>query len=79
MNRYGYISSWKEIPDGAKVIEDTYNEIYVVGTEDNKRTLTVVDFQIRPKNWKRDKRLGKVITINFDPNCAYDQPWLRLT
>ena len=73
-----YIQNWDHVPDGSRVIQDTFNEVYIVSTENGKRYLTVVGFQIQRDGWENDERLGNKVEIDFDPNCIYDQPWIRL-
>ena len=69
-----YIRDFKTLPDGAKVIEDTYNEIYEVFTKNDKQYLRVVGSQV-----PSDKiRIGEVRLIDFSPDCIGEQPWIRI-
>jgi len=68
-----YINHWNEVPDGATVIEDTYNEVYQVFTKDGKRYLRQVGWQVGDKPVPEYER-----PIDFEPNCIYDQPWIRI-
>jgi hypothetical protein len=68
-----YFHSWDEVPDGAQVIEDTYNEIYEVFTKDGQKWLRQVGWQFGSKPVPDLER-----PCDFDPQCLYDQPWLRI-
>lgn len=68
-----YINNWNQVPDGAKVIEDTYNEVYTIFTRDGKRYLRQVGWQIGDKPALEGERL-----IDFEPNAPYNQPWIRI-
>lgn len=68
-----YINSWSNVPDGARVIEDTYNEVYQVFTRDGQRYLRQVGWQVGNKPIPEYER-----PIDFEPNCPYDQPWIRI-
>lgn len=68
-----YIESWNTVPDGAKVIEDTYNEVYIVFSRDGKKWLRQVGWQVGDKPVPDYER-----PCDFEPNCIYDQPWIRL-
>lgn len=72
MPKGGYIDDWTEVPDGSTVIEDTFNEVYIIFTKDGERWLRQTDWQIGdkplPANTER--------IIDFDPNCTWDQPWI---
>lgn len=68
-----YINNWNEVPDGARVIEDTYNEVYTIFTRDGKRYLRQVGWQIGDKPVHEYER-----PIDFEPNAMYDQPWIRI-
>jgi hypothetical protein len=68
-----YINNWNEVPDGARVIEDTYNEVYAIFTKDGKRYLRQVGWQVGDKPVLEGERL-----IDFEPNALYDQPWIRI-
>jgi hypothetical protein len=71
-----YINNWNEVPVGAKVIQDTYNEIYEVFINDKfQKCLRVVGFQVPSK---RDNVIGQEQVIDFDASCIYDQPWIRI-
>ena len=68
-----YIQNWNEVPDGATVIEDTYNEVYRVFTKDGQKWLRQVGWQVGNKpvpEWERP--------CDFEPDCIYDQPWIRI-
>ncbi len=68
------ITDWNELPDGARVVEDTYNEIYVVFSRDGQKWLRQVGWQTGsapvPQNSERP--------CDFEPNCTWDQPWYRV-
>lgn len=72
-----YIKSWNDVKDGARVIEDTYNEIYQISTRDGKRYLTIVGSQI--PSARVDKLIGQERVIDFEPTCIYDQPWIEIS
>lgn len=69
-----YIENWDNIPCGAKVVQDTYNEIYEIVVVDRKRKLKQVGWQV-PTN--RDIA-EDFVELDFEPNCSYDQPWIRI-
>jgi hypothetical protein len=70
-----YINSWSDIPDGATVIQDTWPERYLIFTRDGKRFLRLIG----PENIPHiDAKIGEEREIDFEPNCIYDQPWIRL-
>ena len=69
-----YINNWNEVPDGATVIEDTYNEVYTIFTKDGQRYLRQTGWQMGSKPVPEEN----VRLIDFDPNCIYDQPWIRI-
>ncbi len=69
-----YINSWNEVPDGATVIEDTYNEVYTVFTKDGKRYIRQIGWQVGNKPVLDDSERE----LNFSPNALYDQPWIRI-
>lgn len=66
-----YIENWSDVPVGARVIEDTYNEVYEVFMKDGERWLRQVGWQIGDKPVPELER-----PADFSPNCIYDQPWL---
>lgn len=68
-----YIDNWNHVPDGARVIEDTYNEVYTIFTKDGKRYLRQVGWQVGDKPVPEYER-----PIDFEPNAMYDQPWIRI-
>jgi hypothetical protein len=68
-----YINSWDEVPDGAWIIEDTYNEVYEVFTEEGKRYIRQVAWQHGNRPVPENVRL-----LDFEPNAPYNQPWIRL-
>ena len=69
-----YIDSWNEVPDGSEVIQDTYNEVYTISTNENyERVLTQIGWQVGDKPVPESQRV-----IDFEPDCPYDQPWLRI-
>lgn len=68
-----YIYNWNEVPDGAHVIEDTYNEVYEVFTRDGKKWLRQVGWQVNHHPVPEYER-----PCDFDPHCTYDQPWILL-
>jgi hypothetical protein len=68
------IESWNQVPDGATVIEDTYNEVYTVFTgTDGLRYIRQIGWQIGDKPVPLNERV-----LDFEPNCMYDQPWYRI-
>lgn len=68
------INNWNKVPDGAHVIEDTYNEVYEIFTKESERWLRQVGWQIGghpvPNNYER--------LIDWDPQPYMDQPWYRI-
>lgn len=70
-----YIDDWNDVPDGATVIEDTYNEVYEIFSKNGLRYLRQTGWQVGDKPVPADS----LRLIDFEPNCAYDQPWIRLT
>ena len=68
-----YIDNWNIVPDGARVIEDTYNEVYVVFSKDGQKWLRQIGWQVGDKPVPDYERL-----CDFEPNCRYDQPWIRI-
>ena len=71
-----YIKSWNDVPAGAKVIQDTYNEVYEVFINDKcQKCLRIVGFQV-PST--RQHLIGQEQVIDFDASCMYDQPWIRI-
>lgn len=69
-----YIEHWGQVPDGATIIEDTYNEVYRIYSRDGKRYITQIGWQVGnkpvPENTERE--------LDFSPNAMYDQPWIRI-
>ena len=77
------INNWNEVPDGAFVIEDTYNELYVLKHDKDMQfpILLHVGWQVsfgKPEKFV-DRPLGKPRLADFEPNCMYDQPWYMET
>ncbi len=68
-----YINSWDEVRDGATVVEDTYNEVYCVFTRDGKKWLRQIGWQGGNQPVPEYER-----PCDFEPNCIYDQPWIRI-
>jgi len=68
----GYIDDWTDVPDGSTVIEDTYNEIYIIFTRDGERWLRQTGWHIGDKPIPADNER----IIDFEPNCTWDQPWI---
>jgi hypothetical protein len=68
------IENWADVPDGATIIEDTYNEVYTILTKDGKRYLRQIGWQVPDKRKINDG----LREIDFEPNCIYDQPWYRI-
>lgn len=68
------IESWDSIPDGATVIEDTYNEVYTVFTgKDGLRYIRQIAWRVGNKPVPFNE-----MVLDFEPNCVYDQPWYRI-
>lgn len=67
------IYSWSDVPDGARVIEDTFNEVYEVFTKDGRRWLRQVGWQVGDKPVPDYE-----CPCDFDPACTYNQPWYRI-
>lgn len=68
------IDNWHSLPDGSRVIEDTYNEIYEVFTKNGEKWLRQVAWQIpdeRPIS--KDER-----RIDWEASAFMDQPWYRI-
>lgn len=70
-----YIRTWDDVPVGARVIEDTYNEVYEVIMHEGKKALKQVGWQL---SWTTKPISDVIRIIDFDPNAPYDQPWIRL-
>lgn len=68
------IHSWNDVPDGTKVIEDTYNEVWKIFTTNDGRFLKQVGWQMGNKPVPEDN----IIWIDFEPDCTWDQPWYIL-
>lgn len=68
------ITDWDLVPDGTRVIEDTYNEIYEVFTKDGYKWLRQVGWQVG----NRPILLNEERPCDFDPACMYDQPWYTI-
>ncbi len=60
-----YITDWNQVPYSAEVIEDTYPEVYVVIEKNGEK-------------WLRELTTGEERPCDFEPNCIYDQPWIRI-
>lgn len=73
-----YINNWNEVPDGATVIEDTYPEIYTVFTRNGKRWLRQIGWQTAPNQKAPPIPENNERECDFEPNCTYDQPWIRI-
>lgn len=68
------IESWNQVPDGATIIEDTYNEVYTVFTgTDGLRYIRQIAWRMGDKPVPLYERV-----LDFEPNCMYDQPWYRI-
>ena len=70
------IEDWDDVPDGARVIEDTYNEVYTVFTRDDKKWLRQTGWCGGRNNPSIPENSERV--IDFEPNCTWDQPWYRV-
>ena len=44
-----YVDNWNHVPDGATVVEDTYNEKYVVFTKNGQKWLRQIGWQVGDK------------------------------
>jgi hypothetical protein len=64
------IRNWNDVPDGSRVVEDTYNELYEVFTKDGIKWLVQVGWQVGNQPVPDYCR-----PCDFEPNCMYDQPW----
>ena len=73
-----YIDDWDSVPDGATVIEDTYNEVYTIFTRDGERWLRQTGWQVARKGIEPPVPENNERVIDFEPNCTYDQPWIRI-
>jgi hypothetical protein len=73
-----YITSWASVPDGATVIEDTYNEVYTIFTRNGQRWLRHVGWQV-PNKCGGSPITGVERLIDWDPQPYMDQPWIRLS
>ncbi len=71
-----YINNWNEVPDGAKVIEDTYPEVYEIFTKNGKRYLRVVGSQVPSSRVK--SIIGEEMEIDFELSANGEQPWIRI-
>ena len=70
----GYITSWDSVPDGATVIEDTYNEVYTIFTRNGQRWLRHIGWQVPSKR----PITGEERMIDWDSQPYMDQPWIRI-
>ena len=68
------IRQWTEVPEGTRVIEDTYNELYEMKWQEGKPYLHHIGWRYERKGI-RDRYLCKSRLADFEPNCTYDQPW----
>lgn len=66
-----YIENWSDVPVGAKVIEDTYNEVYELFMKDGDPWLRQIGWQVGNRPVPEYER-----PADFESNCIYDQPWL---
>lgn len=66
------IKQWSDVPEGARVIEDTHTELYEIYTKDGEKYLKHI-------GWRnivgRDRELDEDRLIDFSPNAMHDQPW----
>jgi hypothetical protein len=65
------IHNWNEVPIGAHVIEDTYNEIYEVILVNGREHLKQIGWQFG----NRPIPPNNIRSCDFDPSSIYDQPW----
>jgi len=70
------IEDWNDVPDGARVIEDTYNEVYTIFTRGGKKWLRQTGWCGGRNNPPIPENNERV--IDFEPNCTWDQPWYRI-
>lgn len=68
------ISNWESVPEGTTVIEDTYNEIYVVFEKNNEKWLRQIGWRVGDKEVPETER-----PCDFEPNCQWDQPWFTVS
>lgn len=80
------INHWSEVPDGAMVIEDTYNEVYEVFTKDGQKWLRHVDWQygnqpipVKLCDYGSRRVRANERPCDFEPNALMDQPWYRIS
>lgn len=69
-----YINNWNEVPDGATVIEDTFNEVYEVFTRNGERYLRQIGWQMGDQPIPKNNEM----IIDFAPHAMYSQPWIRI-
>lgn len=67
-----YINAWEHVPDGSRIVEDTYNEVYEIFTRDGKRYIRQVGWQV-PTTRAIDPYERE---LTFFPNAPYSQPWV---
>jgi hypothetical protein len=70
------IENWGDVPDGARVIEDTYNEVYTIFTRRGQKWLRQTGWcggRNNPPIPENSERF-----IDFEPNAFMDQPWYRI-
>lgn len=67
------IENWNELSPGDKVIEDTYNEVYEFFLKDGQPWLVQVGWLYGNKPVPDYAR-----PCDFEPNCMYDQQWIKL-
>ena len=66
-----YITDWNHVPDGALVIEDTYNEVYTVFTKNGQKWLRQTGWQCGNKpvpDWERPcdfEPIASTINLGF--------------
>lgn len=74
-----YINNWSQVPDGTRVIEDTYNELYELRWINGIPVLHHIGWRYCQEKHRaklEEKPLDPPREIDFDPDCMYDQPWL---
>jgi len=64
-----YIESWSDLPDGARIVEDTYNEIYTVFTRNGKKWIRHTGWQ-NPRTTKSPSLAER--ELDFEPQGYMD-------
>ena len=80
----GGVSGWSSVPNGTLVVEDTYNELYVLFRKKDKMYPILRHIGWRYAHIKRKEVVNNLPLhddreADFEPDCIYDQPWYMET